>query len=393
MTENETPARLIRMGMVGGGIGSFIGAVHRMAAALDGKIILVCGVFSSEAKKSTISGLELGVHPTRIYHTFQEMIEKESLLPMNERMELMSVVTPNHVHYEPIKLGLEAGFHVICDKPLCFNLTQAYELKKIVQKSKRVFAITHNYTGYPMVKQAKYMVQTGKLGKITKVVTEYAQGWLTTAIEKEGQKQAAWRTDPTKSGIAGAIGDIGTHAENLSRYISGLEIEAMCADIGTVVEGRNLDDDGNILLRYTSGARGVLYASQISAGEENNLKIRVYGDRGSLEWSQMTPNTLMVKWMDRPMQYYRTGSFDLCEQALKHSRLPAGHPEGYIEAFANIYRNVALAIIHKEDSKKNILELYDYPDIDDGVKGMEFIHFAIQSGKDDYKWLKCVSRV
>ncbi|MBK8079114.1 MAG: Gfo/Idh/MocA family oxidoreductase [Saprospiraceae bacterium] len=373
--------------MIGGGKGSFIGAVHRMAAALDGQTELVCGAFSSNPEVSYESGKELYLPDSRIYSTYQEMIYKENLLPEEVRMELISVVTPNHVHFEPVKMGLEAGFHVICDKPLCFNLEEAYILFDIVKNSDKIFALTHNYTGYPMVKQAKYLVDSGKMGKIRKVVTEYAQGWLSNSIENEGQKQASWRTDPNRSGIAGAIGDIGTHAENLGRYISGLEMESICADINTHVEGRALDDDGNILVRYSNGASGILYASQISAGEENNLKIRIYGETGSLEWSQMEPNTLIVKWLDKPTQYFRTGSHDLCQHAVLHSRLPSGHPEGYIEAFANIYRNVSYAIQNHNTGHKNDQSLFDFPGIEDGVKGMEFIYKAIQSGQENKKWL------
>lgn len=380
--------RKIRMGMVGGGSGAFIGAVHRMAAALDGKIVLVCGAFSSDPDKSLETGLALGLNKNRIYGSYQEMIEKEQQLPITEKMELISVVTPNHVHFEPVKLGLEAGFHVICDKPLCFDLKEAYQLKEIVKSSGKIFALTHNYTGYPMVKQARFMVQSGELGTIKKVVTEYAQGWLSKAIEKEGQKQASWRTDPSKAGIAGAMGDIGTHAENLSRYITGLEYAHICANIRSLVDGRALDDDGNILIQYTNGASGLLYASQISAGEENNLRIKVYGEKGSLEWAQMEPNTLIVKWLDSPTQYYRTGGSATCEHAAKHTRLPAGHPEGYIEAFANIYRNVALAITNYTNEQKNYLKLYDFPGIEDGIEGMEFIHKVIESGKSTQKWMK-----
>lgn len=374
--------------MVGGGRGSFIGAVHRMAASLDGQIELVCGAFSSNPEISLESGKDLYLEKSRIYSTYQEMIQKESLLPEEVRMELISVVTPNHIHFEPVKSGLEAGFHVICDKPLCFNLEEADILLNTAVNSDKIFALTHNYTGYPMVKQAKHLVNSGKLGKIRKVVTEYAQGWLSGFIENEGQKQASWRTDPKRSGIAGAIGDIGTHAENLGRYITGLELESICADINILVEGRALDDDSNILLRYSNGASGILYASQISAGEENNLKIRVYGENGSLEWSQMEPNTLIVKWLDKPTEHFRTGGHNLCEHALLHSRLPAGHPEGYIEAFANIYRNVAFAIQNNNSLNDLQKSLYDFPGIEDGVKGMEFIYKAIQSGQEDKKWLK-----
>lgn len=377
----------IRMGMIGGGTGAFIGAVHRMAAALDQQIELVCGAFSSDPEKSAQTGAQLYLPADRVYGSFKEMLEKESMLPENQRMELVSIVTPNHMHFEPAMLAIQMGFHVICDKPLAFDIEQAYALRDIVKASDRIFALTHNYTGYPMVKQAKHMVSSGALGKIRKVVTEYPQGWLSNYIEGEGQKQASWRTDPSKSGIAGSMGDIGTHAENLTEYITGLSITALCADISILVEGRKLDDDGNVLLRFNNGARGILYASQISAGEENNLRMRVYGEYGGLEWSQMEPNTLVVRWSDKPVQIFRAGGPDLCSAAQAHTRLPSGHPEGYIEAFANIYRNVAMAIMAKREGK-SIDPLYnDFPGIDDGVRGMEFIYKVIESGKSDSKWI------
>lgn len=375
------------MGMIGGGTGAFIGAVHRMAAALDQQIELVCGAFSSDAEKSARTGEQLFLPPDRVYGTFREMFEKESLLPENHRMELVSIVTPNHMHFEPALMAIQMGFHVICDKPLAFDLEQAYALRNAVKASDRIFALTHNYTGYPMVKQAKHMVSTGALGKIRKVVTEYPQGWLSKFIEADGQKQASWRTDPSKSGIAGSMGDIGTHAENLTEYITGLKITEICADISILVEGRKLDDDGNVLLRFNNGARGILYASQISAGEENNLRIRVYGEFGGLEWSQMEPNTLIIRWSDKPVQIYRTGGPDLCDAALAHARVPSGHPEGYIEAFANIYRNVAATLMAKRADKNPDNVYLDFPGIDDGVRGMEFIYKVIESGKSDSKWI------
>jgi predicted dehydrogenase len=377
----------IRMGMIGGGTGAFIGAVHRMAAALDQQIELVCGAFSSDPEKSAQTGAQLYLPADRVYGSFKEMLEKESMLPENQRMELVSIVTPNHMHFEPAMLAIQMGFHVICDKPLAFDLEQAYALRDIVKASDRIFALTHNYTGYPMVKQAKHMVSSGALGKIRKVVTEYPQGWLSNYIEGEGQKQASWRTDPSKSGIAGSMGDIGTHAENLTEYITGLSITALCADISILVEGRKLDDDGNVLLRFNNGARGILYASQISAGEENNLRIRVYGEYGGLEWSQMEPNTLVMRWSDKPVQIFRAGGPDLCSAAQAHTRIPSGHPEGYIEAFANIYRNVAMAIMAKREGKSIDPVYNDFPGIDDGVRGMEFIYKVIESGKSDSKWI------
>ncbi len=377
--------RKIRMGMVGGGIGAFIGGVHRMAALLDGQIELVCGAFSSDAERSKLSGDGLYIAPERVYGSYIEMIEKEKTLPLGERMDFVSIVTPNHVHFGPAKMALEYGFHVVSDKPLCFNLHEAYELKSIVDKSGLVFALTHNYTGYPMVKQARHLVSSGELGAIRKVIVEYPQGWLNIPKETGDNKQAAWRTDPSKSGIAGAMGDIGTHAENLAEYITGLKISKLCAQISTLVDGRLLDDDGNVLLEFDNGAKGILHASQICAGEENDLNIRVYGEKGGLEWHQMEPNTLVVKWEGAPSQVYRTNKGPLCDAARAHARIPEGHPEGYIEAFANIYRNAAMAIAaHIEGIPHN--EMYDFPSIDDGVRGMEFIYKVIESGESDLKW-------
>lgn len=381
-------SRKIRMGMVGGGRGAFIGNVHRMAAAMDGQIDLVGGVFSSDSEKSKASGSDLFLSPDRVYSSFEEMIISEKKLPADQRMDLVSIVTPNHMHFKPAAMAITNGFHVICDKPLCYNLEEAYELQELVMHSDRIFALTHNYTGYPLVKQAKKMLRDGKLGEIRKVVVEYPQGWLSTLLEASEQKQAAWRTDPSRSGIAGAIGDIGTHAENLAEYITGLKITELCADISTMVDGRKLDDDGNVLLRFENGARGILYASQISAGEENNLRIRVYGEKGGLEWAQMEPNTLIVRWAERPMEILRTGGPGLGPEAAAHTRIPAGHPEGYLEAFANIYRNVAKCIQAK-DSGLEVDPLFkDFPDIKDGVRGMEFIYKVIESGKSTQKWLK-----
>ena len=374
--------------MIGGGRGAFIGGVHRMAAALDGHIELVCGSFSSDPERSKLSGQDLYLNPDRVYGSFKEMIERESALPAEDKIDLISIVTPNHLHFEPAKMALEHGFHVICDKPLTFTLEEAYQLKKIVNNADRIFALTHNYTGYPMVKQAKHLVQNGHLGKIRKVIVEYSQGWLATLLEATEQKQASWRTDPTKSGIAGAMGDIGTHAENLAEYITGLKIKALCADINTMVEGRKLDDDGNVFLKFENGASGILVASQISVGEENHLNIKIFGEKAGLEWQQMTPNTLHVKYQDKPDQIFRTGVGDLPPIVQAHTRIPAGHPEGYLEAFANIYRNVAFCIRAKLENK-NVDPIYqEFPTIDDGVRGMEFIYKVIESGKSDLKWLE-----
>lgn len=374
--------------MVGGGRGAFIGQVHRIAAALDGQIELVCGAFSSSPEKSRLSGKDLFLPDDRVYGSFEEMIMKEKKRPEGERMDFISIVTPNHMHFAPAKMALENGFHVVCDKPLCFNLEEAYALREIYSKTDLVFALTHNYTAYPMVKEARHIIQSGQLGKIRKLVTAYPQGWLSTFLEESEQKQASWRTDPRKSGIAGAMGDIGTHAENLAEYISGLQIEELCADISTFVEGRRLDDDGNVLIRYNNGARGILYASQISAGEENGLSVKVYGEKGGLEWHQMHPNTLELKWLDKPKELIRTGVGQLSESTQAHTRLPAGHPEGYLEAFANIYRNFAKCIQAKLEGVEADPVYKDFPGIEDGIRGMEFIYKVIESGKSDTKWIK-----
>jgi predicted dehydrogenase len=381
-------SKKIRMGMIGGGQGAFIGAVHRIAAAIDQQIDLVCGAFSSTPEKSIASGKELGLPEGRCYGSYDEMLAGENALPEDERMEFVAIVTPNHVHFPAAKATLEAGFHVLSDKPATFNLAESKELKTIIEKSGRLYGLTHNYTGYPLVKQAREMVAAGKLGKIRKVVVEYPQGWLATKLEDGDQKQAAWRTDPKRSGAAGCIGDIGTHAENLAEYITGLEIDELCADLTAFVDGRLLDDDGNILLRFKGGAKGVLHASQISVGEENNLNIRVYGEKGGLEWHQKEPNTLLVKWLEEPMQVYRTGLGYLGAAAAYNSRTPAAHPEGYLEAFANIYRNFANHIRAVKAGETPDALVTDYPKIDDGIRGMAFIEATVQSSKDGAVWTK-----
>lgn len=381
-------SRKIRMGMVGGGRDAFIGGVHRMAANLDGQIELVCGAFSSNPEKSLLSGKDFYLDADRVYGSYEEMIQREKQLPAEKRMDFVSIVTPNHVHYGPAKIALKNGFHVVCDKPLCLNLEEAEDLVQTVKKTGLVFALTHNYTGYPMVKQARMMVKNGELGKIRKVVVEYPQGWLSQLIESTNQKQAAWRTDPSRSGIAGAMGDIGTHAENLAEYITGLKITELCADISTIVEGRMLDDDGNVLLRFDNGARGVLFASQISIGEENALAIRVYGDKAGIEWHQMEPNSLIVKHPDQPLQIYRTGVGALYPESSAHTRIPAGHPEGYLEAFANIYRNFAKCVQARIAGEKVDPIYTDFPTAEDGLRGMQFIYKVIESGKSTEKWVK-----
>ena len=376
----------LRLGMIGGGKGAFIGAVHRIASRIDDEYELVCGAFSSNAENSRESGLILGLSADRSYSTYTELLEKEKQLPIDKRVEVISIVTPNHLHFDPTKKALENGFHVILDKPMTFSLAEAKELDKVVKSSGSLFCLTHTYTGYPMVKEAKQLVKAGKLGAIRKIYVEYPQGWLSTFLEGEHQKQAAWRTDPGKSGIAGAMGDIGTHAFNLAEYVSGLEITRLCADINIVVEGRKLDDDGGVLMKFNNGASGVLTATQIAAGEENNIKIRVYGEKGGLEWQQADANSLVLKYNDKPAEIWRTGGSYTSSFASHNTRTPAGHPEGYLEAFANLYRNFALTIRAVKEGKEPEKEWLDYPGINEGLRGMAFIENVIASGKSDKKW-------
>jgi predicted dehydrogenase len=378
----------VRMGMVGGGIGAFIGSVHRMAASLDGQIELVCGAFSRDPQKSKQSGQELYLDSERVYESYEQMFEKEKALPESERMQFVAIVTPNSTHFQIAKAALEAGFNVMCDKPMTFSLAEAKQLEAIVEKSGLMFGLTHNYTGYPMVKHAREMVRSGVLGNVRKVVVEYPQGWLATLLEETGQKQADWRTDPKRAGISGCMGDIGTHAENLAEYITGLKITELCADLTTFVPGRKLDDDGNVLLRFDNGAKGILYASQISIGQENGPDIRIYGEKGSLEWHQLEPNTLLAKWLDRPTQILRAGANygNLKEAALRNLRLPAGHPEGFIEAFANLYRNFANALRARLNMKEADPLDMDFPTVQDGVRGMAFIETVVVSAAADKKW-------
>ena len=376
--------RKIRYGMVGGGPGAFIGAVHRKAAALDGEIELVAGAFSADPEKSRQQGEELLLDSSRVYSSYQEMAEQESLLPDGERIDFVSIVTPNHVHFHVAKVFIEAGFHVVCDKPMTNTLEDAESLCKLVSKHGTVFALTHNYTGYPMVKQARELVRNGELGEIRKVVVEYPQGWLATLLEAEGAKQAVWRTDPNQAGVSSCIGDIGSHAENLARYITELEIEEICADLTTFVSGRQLEDDGNLLVHYKGGARGILYASQISVGEENDINIRVYGTKASLKWRQENPNYLSVKYPDGPEHVYKRGNDYLSEIAIHNSRIPFGHPEAFIEAFANIYTEFAEAI-YKYPKKNNN---FKFPTVIDGVKGIKFIYAAKKSSNHNSRWIK-----
>lgn len=389
MTEDNNASvklnRRLKMGMVGGGNDAFIGAVHRKAAIMDGNVELVAGALSSNPEKAKASAQALFLPENRSYGSWQEMLEKEQLLPNWERIDFVSIVTPNHLHFPVAKAFIEAGIHVICDKPMTFSLEEAIELVRLVGVHKVVFALTHNYTGYPMVKQARHMVATGELGKLLKVVVEYPQGWLLDPMEEEGQKQAAWRTNPEKSGVSNCMGDIGSHCENLAHYITGLEIEKMCADL-TAIGDRPLDNDGNVLLKLEGGIPGILYASQLSSGEENNLRIRVYGTKGSIEWHQEDPNDLWFKSNDQPTRLLRRGNSYLCEAAQRATRLPSGHPESFIEAFANVYNNVTdcirASILGVEPSE---LEK-DYPNVLDGARGLAFIESVVESSKSDQKW-------
>ncbi|GGZ73325.1 Gfo/Idh/MocA family protein [Algibacter mikhailovii] len=379
-------SRKLRMGMVGGGAGSFIGDVHRKAAAIDGMIELVCGAFSSSVEKSIDSGIALNLDKSRCYGTFEEMILKEKNLPEDVRMDFVAIVTPNHMHFPPAKLALENGFHVVCDKPITLTLEEAEALQSVVETRGKLFALTHNYTGNSMVKQAKAMVAKGEIGVVRKIQAQYLQGWLSTSVEKTEQKQAAWRVDPKKSGIGGALGDIGTHAENLIEYITGLKIEEIAADLGRFGEGRVLDDDGNMLIRMENGAKGTISISQIALGEENNLGIRVYGTKGSLEWYQENPNELITRWLDEPKKIYTPNGNGLHDEALEVCRIPAGHPEGYLEAFATIYKNFAMHLT--AINNKETIEKIDYPTVEDGIRGMKFIYAAVESDKNNAAWVK-----
>ncbi len=376
------------MGMVGGGKDAFIGAIHRHAVGIDGLIELVCGALSINPEIAKDSGQSLFLAEERIYLTFEEMITKESKLPADKRMDFVTIVTPNFAHFAPAMMAMDHGFHVVIEKPIAFTLDEAKQLKKKQEETGRVLCLTHTYSGYPLVKQAKQMVKEGAFGKIRKVWVEYPQGWLSKLTEREGNAQAAWRTDPTKSGKSGCMGDIGTHSAHLAEYITGLKITHLCADLNVMVEGRMLDDDGNVLLKFENGAAGVLMASQVAAGEENGIKIRVYGEKGGLEWAQHEPNTMLVKWLDQPTQIFRAGGNyggRLSSFAIHNSRTPGGHPEGYLEAFANIYRNFALTLGAKMDGKEPSAEMLDFPGVEDGIRGMAFIDNVVAS-KSDQKW-------
>ena len=375
--------------MVGGGKDAFIGAIHRHAAGIDGLIELVCGALSINPEIAKDSGQSLFLAEDRIYVTFEEMITKESKLPADKRMDFVTIVTPNFAHFAPAMLAMDHGFHVVIEKPIAFTLEEAKQLKQKQEETGMILCLTHTYSGYPLVKQAKQMVKEGKIGKIRKVWVEYPQGWLSKLTEREGNAQAAWRTDPKRSGKSGCMGDIGTHSAHLAEYITGLKITHLCADLNVMVEGRMLDDDGNVLLKFENGAAGVLMASQVAAGEENGIKIRVYGEKGGIEWAQHEPNTMLVKWLDQPTQIFRAGgnyADRLSSYAIHNSRTPGGHPEGYLEAFANIYRNFALTLGSRLDGTTPTPEMLDFPGVEDGIRGMAFIDNVVLSAQSEHKW-------
>ena len=380
--------RKLKMGMVGGGQDAFIGAIHRLAANMDGLIEICCGALSINPEIAVTSGKALFLPESRTYLTYEEMIKAESALPEGERMDFVTIVTPNFAHFAPAMMALDYGFNVVIEKPITFSLEEAKLLKAKLEETGLILCLTHTYSGYPMVKQAKAMVREGKLGKIRKVWVEYPQGWLSTLSEREGNAQAAWRTDPKKSGKSSVMGDIGTHAAHLAEYITGAKITDICAELNTLVEGRIMDDDGAVLLKFDNGSKGVLMASQVAAGEENALKIRVYGENGGIEWLQHDPNTLIVKWLNEPTQILRAGSNynHLSSFATHNCRTPGGHPEGYLEAFANIYRNFALTLGCKLDGKVPTPEMLDFPSVEDGLRGMAFIDSVVASSLSDKKW-------
>lgn len=380
------------MGMVGGGSDAFIGAIHRRAAFMDNCIELVCGCFSVNPEISRSSGREYFLPEHRIYDTYGEMFEKEMLLPAGERMDFVTIVTPNKWHFEPAMMALERGFHVVIDKPMTFSLEEAVRLKEKVEETGLVLALTHVYSGYPAVKEARARIANGELGKLRKVYVEYTQGWLSQRIELQGGNNAGWRTSPKTAGKAGCMGDIGTHAWHLAEYVTGLEVLEVCAALQTYVEGRAVDDDGASLLRMEEGVTGVLMATQIATGEANNIRLRVYGDKGGLEWRQMDSNRLILRWADRPAQELYMGNNELLSDLARwNTRTPAGHPEGFIEAFANIYRNFALTVVAKENGENPGAPVTDFPTVYDGVRGMQFVETMVESGRDNNtKWHKWI---
>lgn len=369
--------------MVGGGTGAFIGDVHRKAAALDGEYELVCGVFSGSPERSTSSGEKLGIGEDRSYPDFLTMMEKESALAPEQRMQCVVIVTPNHLHFPVAEAALRNGFHVMSDKPATLNLDECRQLDQLLRQTGLLYGLTHTYTGYPVIYEARKRVTDGQLGKIRKVIVEYIQGWLSDPIEQQGQKQASWRVDPELAGASCCMGDIGVHGFNLAEFVTGLQVSNVSAELNSIVDGRVLDDDGTVLLKFNNDASGVLLASQICTGEENCLRLRVYGDKAGLEWNQMEPNSLWLKYADRPAEMVRAGTGYLGQDAVAQTRLPAGHPEGYIEAFANIYRNFAAQV----RSHGNNDQYKFVPGITEALRGMAFIETVVESSNNNSKWL------
>lgn len=383
--------RKLRMGMVGGGSDAFIGAIHRLAAFMDNQIELVCGCFSVDPDISISSGRSYFLPDDRIYRTYQEMFEHEVTLPEGERMDFVTIVTPNRWHFEPAMMALERGFHVVVDKPMTFSLEEAKQLQQKVEETGLVLALTHTYSGYPAVKEIKERIATGSIGNVRRVIVEYCQGWLAKRIELQGGNNAGWRTDPKRSGKAGCVGDIGTHAWHLTEYVTGLRVQEVCADLNTIAPGRPIDDDGCAFLRYENGVTGTLISSQVCLGDENDIILRVYGDKGGLEWHQQEPNTLIAKWMDRPAEKVRVGNGYMGDAAKWNTRTPGGHPEGYIEAFANIYRNFSLTVRARMNGEEPKAEYLDFPTVYDGVRGMQFIETMVTAGYDnEQKWQKWI---
>ncbi len=380
--------RKLRMAMIGGGKDAFIGAVHRLALNMDGLMEIVAGSLSGSPEVAIASGKSLFLDEDRIYTDYKVMLEKESTIASDKRIDFVSIVTPNHVHFEPAMMALDKGFNVVIEKPITFTLEEAKQLKAKAAATGLSLLLCHTYTGYPMVKQAKQLVKSGIFGKIRKVYVEYPQGWLSTLLESTGQIQASWRTDPKRSGKAGCMGDIGTHAFNMAEYITGLQVTQICSNLNIVVEGRLLDDDGAAFLQFNNGATGVLMATQIAAGEENNVKIRVYGEKGGLEWQQEDANTLKVKWLDKPAEIYRTGGAYNSSFAAHNTRIPAGHPEGYLEAFGNLYRNFALTVSAKINGEVPKAEWLDFPGVEEGIRGMAFVENVVASSQSNEKWLE-----
>lgn len=385
----QTPVQAdsrIRLGMVGGGEGAFIGAVHRIAARLDDHYTFVAGALSSTPDKALRSGKSLGLAPDRIYCDFEAMAQAEA--SRVDGIEAVAIVTPNHMHAPAIEAFLKVGIHVICDKPVTTTSQQAKQLQALAIKKKCIFAVTHNYTGYPMVRQARQMVRAGKLGEVRVVQVEYAQDWLTGSLEKDGQKQAEWRTDPKRSGVGGCIGDIGTHAYNLADYITCLDVDELCSDLSTFVPGRQLDDNVQVMLRYRNGARGFLWASQVAPGNQNNLRIRVYGSKGGLEWHQEHPNQLHWSLFGQPTQIIARGTDAVCAESARITRIPAGHPEGYLEGFANIYTEIAQAIRARRKGGRKVEKGSHFPTIADGIKAVAFVETVVASSRKGGRWVR-----